>query len=80
MEDWFFSEHEKKVTDKFDLFYYGDIDRYDPFVLQAHSSEGVISLLQQLKDILLDAYVDCEPLKRMIGSLDTSIKLTSKLL
>ena len=80
LEDWFFSEHEKKVTDKFDLFYYGDIDRYDPFVLQAHSSEGVISLLQQLKDILLDAYVDCEPLKRMIGSLDTSIKLTSKLL
>jgi len=54
------------------------IDSNDPFVLQAHSSKGVISLLQELKDRLLDAYVHCEPLKRMIGKLDTSIKLTSK--
>ena len=80
LEDWFFSEHEKNVTDKFDLFYYGQIDRNDPYVLQAHSSKGVISLLQKLKDMLLAAYVDCEPLKGMIGKLDTSIKLTSKLL
>jgi hypothetical protein len=80
LEDWFFSEYEKNVTDKFDLFYYGSIDRNDPFVLQAHSSKGVISLLQELKDMLLDAYVDCEPLRKMIGKLNTSIKLTSKLL
>lgn len=80
LDDWFFSEHDNNVTGKMDLFYYGDIDRNDPLVLQAHSSKGVISLLQQLKDILLDAYVDCEPLRRMIGKLDTSIKLTSTLL
>lgn len=80
LEDWFFSEHDRNVTDKFDLFYYGGIDRNDPFVLQADSSEGVISLLRELKDILLNAYVDCEPLRRMIGKLDTSIQLTSKLL
>lgn len=80
LEDWFFSEHDKNVTDKFDLFYYGSIDRNDPFVLQAHSSKGVISLLQELKDILLDAYVDCEPLRRMIGKIDTLMKLTSKVL
>jgi hypothetical protein len=80
LEDWFFKEHEKNLTDKFGLFYYGNIDRNDPYVLQADSSEGVISLLRELKDMLLDAYVDCEPLRRMIGKLDTSIKLTSKLL
>lgn len=78
LEDWFFSEHEKNVTDKYDLFYYGSIDRNDPFVLQAHSSKGVISLLQKLKDMLLDTYVDCEPLRRITGKLDTAIKLTSK--
>lgn len=80
LEDWFFSEHEKNVTDKFDLFYYGSIDRNDPYVLQAHSLKGVISLLQELKVMLVGAYVDCEPLRAMIGKIDTSIKLTSKLL
>lgn len=80
LEDWFFSEYERKVTNQFDLFYYGGIDSNDPYVLQAHLTKGVIDLLQELKGMLLDAYVDCEPLKRMIGKIDTSIKLTSKLL
>ncbi|WP_339674217.1 DUF5623 domain-containing protein [Dasania marina] len=80
LEDWFFSEHGKEVTDKFDLFYYGDAYRSDPYVLQARSAKGVISLLQELKGMLLDEYVDCEPLRGMIGKLDTSIKLTSTLL
>ena len=80
LENWFFSEYDRNVTDKFELFYYGNIDMNDPLVLQAHSSIGVVSLLQELKNLLLDAYVDCEPLRRMIGKLDTSIKLTSKLL
>ena len=80
LEDWFFSEHDSSVTANFDLFYYGSIDRNDPFVLQAHSSKGVINLLQELRNMLLDVYVDCEPLRRMIRKLDTSIKFTSKLL
>lgn len=80
LENWFFSEHEKNVTNKFDFFYYGNIDGNDPFVLKAHSSKGIVSLLQELKDTLRDAYVDCEPLRRMIRKLDTSIKLASKLL
>jgi len=79
LEDWFFSEYDNSVTDKFDLFYYGSIDRNDSFVLQADSSKGVISLLQELKDMLLDAYVDCEPLRKMIGKLNTSIKLASNI-
>lgn len=79
LENWFFSEHEKNVTDEFGLFYYGSIDSNDPFVLKAHSPKGVVSLLQKLKGVLLDAYVDCEPLRKMIGKLNTSIKLTSKL-
>lgn len=80
LEDWFFSEHEREVTDKFDLFYYGDIDSNDSYILQARSAKGVISLLQELKGMLLGAYVDCEPLRSMVGKIDTSIKLTSKLL
>lgn len=80
LEDWFFLEHEINVTNKYELFYYEDMDRNDPFILQAHSSKGVIAFLQELKDMLLDAYVDCEPLRKMIGKLDTSIKLTSRTL
>ena len=79
LEDWFFSEHDKNATDMFELFYYGSIDSNDLFILQAHSSKGVINLLQKLKDMLLDAYVDCEPLRKMVRKLNTSIKLTSNL-
>jgi hypothetical protein len=80
LEDWFFSEYQRSITDKFDLFYYGNIDGNDPYVLRADSAKGVIILLQELKDMLLESYVDCEPLRSMIGKIDTSIKLTSKLL
>lgn len=79
LEDWFFSEYENSVTDKFDLFYYGGIDRKDPLVLQIHSSKEITSLLRKLKALLLEAYVDCEPLRKIIEKLNTSIKFTSKL-
>ena len=78
LEDWFFSEYSRSITDKFDLFYYGDIDMDDPLVLKADSSKGVITLLQELKDMLLASYVDCAPLRSMIRKIDTSIKLSSK--
>lgn len=78
LEDWFFSEHDSDTTNQFDLFYYDTIDPKDPIVTQAKSVQGVIFVLQKLKALLLDAYVDCEPLRRIIGKLDTSIKLTSK--
>lgn len=78
LEDWFFSEHDKRVTDKFDLFYYGSIDMRDPYVLQADSSKGVISLLQELKSLLSVSYIDCQPLRKIIRKLDTSINLASK--
>lgn len=80
LEDWFFLEHDRNVTNEFGFFYYGDIDRNDPFVLQANSSKGVHGLLHKLKNILLDSYVDCEPLRKMIGKVDISINITSKLL
>ncbi len=79
LEDWFFSEYDRNVTDNYDLFYYGSIDRNDPFVLRADSSKGITSLLHDLKEILLNAYVECEPLRKIIGKINTSIKLTSSL-
>ena len=57
---------------------YGDIATNDSFVLKARSLDGVITLLQNLKELLDNAYVDCEPLRRLIRKVDTSIKLTSK--
>ena len=80
LEDWFFSEHDRSITNEFDLFYYGGIDENDPLVLRAQSPKGVVSMLQELKTLLQEAYVDCDPLRRMVGKVDTSIKLTSKLL
>tara|TARA_Y100000782_G_scaffold107671_1_gene130234 strand:+ start:149 stop:499 length:351 start_codon:yes stop_codon:yes gene_type:complete len=79
LEDWFFSEYEQDITDTFELFYYSGIDDDDPLVLQASSSKGVIHLLQALKIRLSESYVDCEPLRKMMGKIDTSIKLTSSL-
>lgn len=78
LEDWFFSEYDKSIIDKYTLFYYGGIDESDTLVSQANSSEGVIYLLRELKSILLDAYVECEPLRKMIRKLDTAIKIASK--
>lgn len=80
LENWFFSEYDRNITDQFDLFYYGDINMNDPLVSKADSSKGVISLLQELKEMLQNAYVDCEPLRGMIAKLNTSIKITSKLI
>ena len=79
LEDWFFSEYEQDITDTFELFYYSGIDDDDPLALQASSSKGVIHLLQALKIRLSESYVDCEPLRKMMGKIDTSIKLTSSL-
>jgi len=80
LEDWFFAEHSRNITDQYDLFYYDEIAKDDPFVLQTKSPEGVVEMLKQLKRLLEESYVDCEPLRRMTAKLDTCIKLTSKLL
>lgn len=77
LEDWFLAEHSRKITDLYDYFYYGEIDGNDPFISQVASSKGVVELLKQLKRLLEECYVDCEPLRRMTGKLTTSIKLTS---
>ncbi|UTW60236.1 DUF5623 domain-containing protein [Kordiimonas sp. SCSIO 12603] len=78
LEDWFFAEHSREETDKYDLFYYGDVDADDPFVIEARTSEGVIELLHKLKSILLKYYVDCEPRNSLIKKIDFSIKATRK--
>ncbi len=78
LENWFFLEHDRNVTDNCDFYYYGRIDSNDPYVLQTHSLKGAISLLKELKKILQDAYIDCKPLRSMVGKIDTSIKLISK--
>lgn len=78
LENWFFSEHDRTVTDKFDLFYYTGISGDDPLVQQSNSQIGVIGLLNELKALLSSEYVDCAPLRRLINKINTSIKLTSR--
>jgi len=80
LEDWLFLEHSLAVTNKLDLFYYGGIDSEDPLLAKAESTAGVISLLQSVKDLLSNAYIDCEPLRKILKKLDTSIGLASKTL
>ncbi len=38
LEDWFFSEYNREVTNKYGLFYYGDIAKNDSFVLKARET------------------------------------------
>ncbi len=67
LENWFFAEHEKEVTDKYDLFYYGGVERNDPLVLKSNTTQGVVCLLNDLKALLLNAYIDCAPLKKTLA-------------
>lgn len=78
LENWFFSEYEKGVTDNYDLFYYSNIDSNDHFVIRAESSIGVVALLEELKELLVGAYVDCAPLRKLTDKINTSIKQTSR--
>jgi len=73
----FFAEYDRSATDRFGFFYYDSIDEGDSLVLQASSAKGAIQLLQELRSLLVDAYVDCEPLRQMIRRVDTSIKILS---
>ncbi len=76
LEDWFFTEYSKPETDKYDLFYYGEIEDDHPYVLKAQSRKGNIELLKMLKSILKKNYIDCEPLRNLVQKIDTSISYT----
>ena len=80
LEDWFFKEYEKEVTSKYDLFYYGGTEKDDPLFIQAQSPIDVVNMLIELRRTLVNAYIDCEPFRRMIRKINTSITVVSKLL
>lgn len=79
LEDWFFAEHPRAETDKYDLFYYSAIPEDDPFVKKAETSEGVIELLQELRNNLLKFYIECAPRNSLIKRVDFSINATKKI-
>ncbi|WP_421782051.1 DUF5623 domain-containing protein [Kiloniella litopenaei] len=78
LEDWFFSEHRGKETENYDFFHYGEISKSDPYVQIAKTTKGNIKLLINIKKTLQKCYVDCEPLRKMIKKIDTSINLIEK--
>ena len=78
LENWFFAERDRKETDEYGLFYYGNIAENDPFVLKLKSPNSVIEMLREIKGTLESSYNDCAPLRKLIKKLDTSIRLTQK--
>ena len=78
LEDWLFSEYDKATTDKFELFYYGSLDKADPLLLKAATKGGAISILKEVRALLAEHYVSCEPLNKMLKKLDAAINTASK--
>ena len=77
LESWFLSEHNKDKEVQCNVYYSVEKNVNDPVVFRAQSSKSVLNMLKELKILLLDSYVDCEPLRRLVNKLDTSIKLSS---
>ena len=77
LESWFLSEHNKEKEVQCNVYYSVEKNVNDPVVFRAQSSKSVLNMLKELKILLLDSYVDCEPLRRLVNKLDTSIKLSS---
>jgi len=77
--DWLYADVPQrqlaKLHDPIDV-YYGDMPRDDVYFIQANSTAGVINTLEKLRELLVRAYPDCEPLRRLTGRIDTSLKIT----
>lgn len=58
----------------FDVYYH-EIEDDLPFIKEAETREGVLSLLQRLRDRLSAAYPSCGPLRQQLGRIDSSAKL-----
>lgn len=78
LEDWFYLEHPKEETDKFDLFYYSGSSSDEPFVARVSTIDGCTQVLNELKGVLVEAYVDCAPLRQLIRKIERSIQLQTK--
>ena len=60
------------------MFYYGSLDKADPLLLKAATKGGAISILKEVRALLAEHYVSCEPLNKMLKKLDAAINTASK--
>lgn len=80
LEDWMSSEiKEDQLTESefFDV-YYREVDQEGPYADAAGSSAGLVRILGELKLKLKNNYPNCEPLRKQIGKIDSSISLIKK--
>lgn len=78
LEDWCYLEHDSSTLNAHEPIYYGRRRSDGSEEPLAKNSEDVLSILQQLKGLLLDSYIDCAPLRKMVSKIDASINLTTK--
>lgn len=80
LESWLAMETREEDMSRREFLdaYYGAFDKEDPLVVEAESSDGVIAMLSKLRAMLTGAYPDCAPLRRLIGRIDTAVKMTTR--
>jgi len=81
IEDWMSLEIGRGQLEGPEFFdvYYGELEDDDPLWDRASSRDGVISILEALKEKLVTAYPNCAPLRKHISSIDMSLKLVRRM-
>lgn len=78
--DWLYADVPARQFGDIDPvdFYYAAIADNDPLVTQAGSTGGVIHILTNLKTLLIGAYPNCAPLRKMTQHVDKSLEIIAK--
>ena len=81
LEDWLGLEIGRGQLDGPEFFevYYHELEGDDPLWDKITSSDGVIAILDALRQKLLTAYPDCSPLRRHLNHIDMSVELIRRL-
>lgn len=76
LEDWLFVEHDERKFNGMsfiDIYYSGALDDDDVFLKAASSGDGMMRILEMVRDQLKRHYPECAPLNRMLRKVEASI-------
>ncbi|WP_454748927.1 DUF5623 domain-containing protein [Ciceribacter selenitireducens] len=76
LEDWMTLEIDRKELEGPEFFevYYADTKEDTPYRERAKSRQGIVAMLEELKQRLEAGYPDCAPLRKQLHRIDISIK------
>lgn len=80
LEDWMSIENRGTLSEDFDVIavYYDGRNQTNAFVDMANTPKALISLLEDVQEMMKKYYPDCEPLRMQIKAIDRCIKIIDK--